>query len=265
MFSLLEILAFCLAIGAIAGLLAGLFGIGGGLVLVPFLAWLYSSLEFNPDLTMVMAVATSLATIIVTSVSSVTAHHRLNAVNWPTVVQLVPGIVLGSVLGSLFADRLAADQLRSLFAFFLLYVAFQMAFQITPARGIVRPSGGLLVAAGTFIGALSTTLGIGGGTLTVPFLVASNYSIRNAVANSSACGLPIALSGTATYVVLGWGNAQLPNWSLGYIYLPAFFGIIAGSISFAQLGARLAHSLPTRRLKRLFALVVLGVALKMFW
>lgn len=261
----MEVLAFCLLLGAIAGILAGLFGIGGGMVLVPFLVWLYSSLDFDGGLVMIMAVATSLATIIVTSVSSVVAHHRLGAVNWDTVARLAPGILLGSALGSLIADSLPADVLRTVFALFMFYVAFQMAFQLKPDQGTIRPSGALLAGAGSIIGAVSSTLGIGGGTLTVPFLVSCNYSMRNAIGNSSACGLPIAISGTVTYVVLGWGKAHLPEWSVGYIYLPAFFGIITCSILFAPMGAKLAHRLPTQRLKRFFALVALIVALKMLW
>jgi uncharacterized membrane protein YfcA len=260
-----EIIALCLLFGALAGFLAGLFGVGGGLVLVPFLVVLFGMRGFGEALIMIMAVATSLATIIVTSLASIWAHQRLGAVVWSAVLRLAPGVFIGGMLGAVIADDLPAAMLRMIFALFMLYVGVQMALQIKPQPNRLELNTLLLVSAGTVIGALSAILGIGGGTLTVPLLVKLNYPMRNAVAISSACGLPIAISGTIGYAVLGWQKSALPEGSLGYIYLPAFFGIVATSTLFAPLGAKLANKLPTRQLKRYFALLLFIVAFKLLW
>jgi uncharacterized membrane protein YfcA len=261
-----EELALYLAFGGLAGLLSGLFGIGGGVVIVPFLAWFFSRRGFAADTIMITAVATSLATIVATSISAVYAHHRRGAVRWETVLRLAPGILLGSVAGSVIADHLPADGFKLVFALFLLYVAGRMFRTRKAATEWRRPPGaGFLTAAGMAIGAVSSIVGIGGGTLSVPFLVKSRFCMRSAVATSSACGFPIAVAGSLTYVALGWGEPLLPEWSLGYIYLPAFAGIILTSIPFAPLGARLAHGLPTGGLKRIFALVLAAVGAKLLW
>lgn len=262
---MLAMLAICAAFGIIAGLLAGLFGIGGGLVLVPFLAVLFEAQGFSAAHTMIMAVATSLATIIVTSLASIWAHHRLGAIIWKLVLRLVPGIFAGGMLGAVIADDLPAETLRIIFAAFMLYAGVQMGLQLKPQAGHIAPKTLLLTAAGTVIGSLSAIIGIGGGTLTVPFLVKLNYPMRNAVAVSSACGLPIAISGTISYTLLGWQKSGLPEDSIGYIYLPAFFGIIATSMLSAPLGAKLAHKLPTQKLRRYFALLLFVVAIKLLW
>jgi uncharacterized membrane protein YfcA len=260
-----EELALYLAFGGLAGVLSGLFGIGGGIVIVPFLAWFFSTQGFPPGSVMIMAVATSLATIIVTSVSAVHAHHRKGAVDWRTVFQLAPSILAGSVLGSVIADTLPVPWFKLIFAAFLLYVAGRLLIAPKADGGARPPAAWLFSLAGAGIGAVSSILGIGGGTLSVPFLVKCRFPIRNAVAISSACGFPIAVAGTATYVFLGWQKASLPAWSFGYVYLPAFAGIILTSIPFAPLGAHLAHRLPTVKLRRIFALVVMAVGCKLLW
>lgn len=262
---MLDILAVCALFGSVAGVLAGLFGVGGGLVLVPFLVMLFDRQGFSPAYTMIMAVATSLATIIVTSLASIMAHQRHGSVIWGTVLRLAPGILVGGMLGAMIADDLPAETLRIIFAVFMLYVGIQMGLQLKPQADRRQPKTLLLSAAGMVIGALSAIIGIGGGTLTVPLLAKFNYPMRNAVAVSSACGLPIAISGTLGYALLGWQKAGLPDGSFGYIYLPAFFGIIATSMLFAPLGAKLANKLPTQQLRRYFALLLLAVAVKLFW
>lgn len=259
-------LGLYLAFGGLAGLLSGLFGIGGGVVIVPFLAWFFSLRGFPPDSIMIMAVATSLATIVVTSVSAVYAHHRLGAVQWHTVFRMAPGILAGSVVGSIIAERLPTHWFKLIFAVFLLYVAARLSIDTKAKEGRTRtPGGWLYSAAGIAIGSVSSILGIGGGTLSVPFLVKCRYPIRNAVAISSACGFPIAVAGSMTYIALGLDKTVLPPGSLGYVYLPAFAGIVTTSIPFAPMGARLAHRLPTRKLRRMFAVVVLIVGTKLFW
>jgi uncharacterized membrane protein YfcA len=255
-----------LIFGCLAGLLSGLFGIGGGAVLVPFLMWEFSQQHFPSGLPLIMAIATSLATIILTSLASAITHHRLGAVQWPTVIHLTPGILLGSLLGSVVADRLPVLALKSVFALFLLTVSTRMFIAAhTQSAKPWRATRGLLLSAGTLIGALSSLVGIGGGSLTVPFLVKCQVSIRNAVAISSACGFPIATAGALAYWVLGWRIENLPSGSAGYIFVPAALGIVSTSLIFAPIGAKLAHRLPTGRLKKWFALMLFAIGLKLLW
>ncbi|MEC4749989.1 sulfite exporter TauE/SafE family protein [Methylomicrobium sp. Wu6] len=252
-------------LGTVAGLFAGLFGIGGGLIMVPVLAMLFAMQGFAAENVMIMAVATSLATIILTAVASVIAHHRLGAVLWGKVLRLAPGIMVGSALGAVIADRISGEVLRYIFIVYLLYAALQLALQRKPSTGRKPSSRFLDHTAGLVIGGMSAIIGIGGGTLTVPYLVYFQIPIRNAVAVSSACGLPIAVAGAASYILLGWQSPLLPEWSLGYIYLPSFIGIVLTSVITAPIGAKLASSIPAQKLKRYFSLLLLVVAAKMIW
>lgn len=260
---MLDVLPFYLAVGALAGLLSGLFGIGGGIVVVPLLAWIFPSQGFADERVMVTAVATSLASIVFTSISSVRAHHRLGALRRDWVWRLAPGMLCGTGLGALAGDRLPSGTLKFLYALFLLYVAVRLVLV-----GTKTVEGGQqrwrVAGAGLGIGALSAILGIGGGTLTMPYLARRGLAMKNAVAVSSACGLPIALGGAAAYVWLGWQRADLPPYSFGYIYLPALFGIAACSAWTAPWGARLAHRWPAQRMKRLFVLLLALVAARFF-
>lgn len=262
---MIEIVLFSMLTGVLAGILAGLFGIGGGLVIVPALVAVFKQQQFPAESIMLMALGTSLATIIFTAWFSARAHHRLGAILWVLVFQLAPGIALGTGIGTYFAGQVSTSTLRWVFCGFLLWVALQMALA---SKSGVRPGkhpkwlDGL---AGFGIGFISALVGIGGGTLTVPYLVKGGTPIKNAVATSSACGLPIALVGTVCYVLLGWKATNLPIWSLGYVYLPAFFGVVVFSILTAPLGARMAHALPTQKLKRYFSLLLIVVAVKMVW
>lgn len=252
-------------LGAVAGLMAGLFGIGGGLVIVPVLAVLFAAQGFPSELVMIMSVATSLATIILTSISSVLAHHRLNSVLWNKVLTMGPGIMVGSAVGAVVADHIAGDALRVIFIIYLLCVGVQMALQLKPKPGQQPPSKQLDLGVAGIIGLLSSLLGIGGGTLIVPFLVHFQTPMRNAVAIASACGLPIAVVGTIGYALLGKDALQLPEWSLGYIYVPSFLGIVLTSIYTAPVGAKLAHKLPAEELKRYFSLLLFVMAAKLIW
>jgi uncharacterized membrane protein YfcA len=252
-------------LGTASGLIAGLFGVGGGLIIVPVLAALFKAEGFPLELVMIMSIATSLATIIFTSISSVVAHHRLNSVIWRRVFWLTPGIMLGAAVGSLIADHVPGDVLRIIFVIYLLIVGVQMAMQIKPKPGRLQPSKPLDFVVSGLMGLVSSLLGIGGGTLTVPYLVHYQTPMRNAVAIASACGLPIAIIGTIGYALLGKHALQLPEWSLGYIYLPSFLGIVLTSIYTAQLGAKLAHKLPAEKLKRYFSLLLFVMAAKLIW
>ncbi len=257
------ILLFYLFTGVVGGLLAGLLGIGGGIVIVPALFYLFSWQGFSGDHLMQLAVATSLATIVFTAIASTRAHHRRGAVAWPTLTALLPGIVIGAVAGGLLVRGLASDGLRVLFGLFEIAVALQIGFGAKPAahRSLPGPAG--TTAAGTIIGGLSALLGIGGGTLTVPFLLWCNVGIHRAVATAAACGLPIALVGSLTLIAAGWSLPDLPAHSLGYVYWPAALVIIVATYFTAPLGARLAHALPVATLKRVFAVLLAIIGLRM--
>jgi uncharacterized membrane protein YfcA len=252
-----------LVAGALAGTLAGLLGIGGGIIIVPVLALVFQHWGVGPQLLMHLAIGTSLSTIVVTSLVSIRAHQRRRAVHWNIVRQITPGVVVGGVLGATIADSISGETLRVSFALFMLLVAAQLAFggPSQPHRRLPGRSGMWL--AGTGIGTVAALMGVGGGSMSVPFLTWCNVAVRNAVATSAAIGFPIALAGSAGFVVTGLHETGRPAWSLGYISLPAFFGIVTASTLLAPLGVRLAHTLPERVLKRVFAgfLLVLGVKL----
>ena len=261
---MIAIFVASILLGAVAGLMAGLFGIGGGLIIVPVLAMLFAAQGFPAELVMIMSVATSLATIVLTSVFSVLAHHRLDSVLWAKVLALGPGIMVGAAVGSVVADHISGGVLRFIFTIYLLGVGVQMALQLKPKPGQQKPSKEMDLVVSGLIGLLSSLLGIGGGTLIVPFLVHYQTPMRNAVAIASACGLPIAIVGTIGYAILG-KDMQLPDWSLGYIYIPSFAGIVLTSTYTAPIGAKLAHKLPAEELKRYFSLLLFIMAAKLIW
>lgn len=257
------VLAGYLLAGMLAGLLAGMLGVGGGLVIVPVLAYLFSLQGFDNALIMQMAIGTSLATIVLTSLSSIRAHQRRGAVLWPVVARLTPGIIVGAWCGAAVAHLLPSDTLRTLFGLFELAVAAQMALELAAAPHRQLPGVGGSALAGGVIGTVSAIVGIGGGTLTVPFLTWCNVEMRRAVATSAACGLPIALAGALAFMITGWNQPMLPAFSGGYLYGPAVLGIGVTSILLAPLGARFAHTLPVRTLRRFFALFLLVIGLRM--
>lgn len=251
-------------LGAIAGLLAGLLGVGGGLVLVAALAWLLPLQGVPAEAAMHVALATSLASIIVTAVSSTRAHHRRGSVRWASVRWLVPGLLAGGLLGSAVAVALPGDLLRYLVAGYCLLAATQLVFgqprQRGPAQG--DPRGLPMAGAGVGIGAVSAVVGIGGGSMTVPLLVWLGVPPVRAVGTSSACGVAIALASAAGYASLG-GSEGMPPGSVGYVYLPAAIGIALASVLVAPLGTRLAHAISGRSLRYVFAafLALVGLSL----
>lgn len=254
--------------GAAAGLLAGLFGVGGGLVLVPVLASVFTWLALAPAHTMQLALGTSLATIIATAASSTRAHQRRGSVRWDLFRRLAPGIVIGSWLGAGIADAARSEDLKIAFGLaecaLGLYMWFKPPVPVSAGQRLPGPWG--LTAVGGGIGTISALAGIGGGTLTVPFLSRCRLAMAQAVGTSAACGLPIAVAGSLSYVLWGWDQPGLPPLSLGYVYWPAALGIVVASVLTAPAGAALAHRLPERALKRGFAalLVLLGVKLLLF-
>lgn len=250
-------------VGAIAGILAGLLGIGGGLVIVPMLVYVFALNHIPQELTMHLALATSMASIMFTSVSSFMAHHRRGAVHWDVVKRIVAGILIGTFLGSCVASAMSTNMLKLFFVVFLYFVSVQLLLDKKPKGGRELPGRIGMFAVGNGIGVVSSLVGIGGGSLSVPFMLWCNIKVHHAIGTSAAIGLPIAVAGTVGYVINGWNDAALPQYSIGYVYLPALFGIAAISVLTAPLGVKLAHSLPVGQLKRIFALLLLIVATKM--
>ena len=259
----MDSLVVYLALGASAGLLAGLFGVGGGLIIVPVLAWMFTAQGMDAGVIMHLAIGTSLASIWLTSLMSIRAHNKRGAVSWPLVRKLALGIVIGALAGALIADHLPTDVLKRIFGVFELFVAAQMLLVSRYEAHFNLPGSIGLTIAGAVIGIVSAIIGIGGGTLTVPFLVWCRTPMIQAVATSAACGLPIAVAGAFGFILTGWQVPHLPEWSSGYLYWPAWLGIVIASSLTAGLGARLAHKLPAARLRQLFALLLMGMGVKM--
>ena len=254
-----------LALGLTSGLIAGLLGVGGGLVLVPVLSWIYAHQGFPAEYNIHMALGTSLAIIVLTSIASLRAHHRHGAVRWPAVRRIAPGIVLGTLAGAIAAAWLPDRGLRWFFVAFLFYAATQMllGFKANPHRELPGWPG--MTLAGTVIGLVSSWVGIGGGTLSVPFLNWCNVRFQEAIGTSAAIGFPIAVSGALGYALSGQVAAGLPEWSLGFVYLPALAAVAMMSMVTAPWGARLTHSLPVVRLKRIFAGLLYLLGLRMLY
>jgi uncharacterized membrane protein YfcA len=253
-------------LGLCTGYVAGLLGIGGGMLLGPFITIIMSARGVPADLAVKMAIATSMGTIIFTSISSVRAHHRRGAVRWDIARGLAPGIVLGSMIGSIgIFSMLKGTTLALVFAGFIGFSATQMVLDKKPKPGRNMPGFAGQLGVGTVIGMISGLVGAGGGFISVPFMVAHNVLIINAVATSAALGFPIALANAAGYAISGQGVAGLPSWSLGYIWLPALVVIASCSVLTAPMGARMAHSLPVAQLKRVFAAVLYVLAAYMLW
>lgn len=249
--------------GAFVGLLAGLFGVGGGLVVVPVLTSVFAwTLGANPHITH-LAIGTSLATILLTSLASVRAHHQHGAVDWGLVKQLGAGIFVGAFLGGWSSQFIPARELAWIFAAIEMLIAIYLlaAIQPKPHRTLPGPAGNTL--AGSVIGYLASLVGIGGGTLVTPYLVWHNVPVHQAIATAAACSLPVALAGTLGYLLGGLHAMDLPPGATGYIYWPAFFGIVVASTLTAKVGAKLAHSLPAKPLKRGLGVLLLILALKM--
>lgn len=257
---MMEIL-FLLAMGAVAGMFAGLLGIGGGIIIVPVLAVVFETQGVSIDVLMHVAIGTSLATIVITSLSSMRAHHKHRAIDWAVVRVITIGVFTGGLLGAAIAKQIAGEDLKVIFSIFMFLIAAQMYFGNTAKPQRTLPGKAGMIAAGTTIGIISSIMGVGGGSMSVPFLTWCNMSIRRAVATSSAIGFPIALSGTIGFIVTGWSVSGRPVLSLGYVNFPAFISTVVASVLFAPLGAKLAHRIPPILLKRVFAgfLFVLGV------
>ncbi len=252
-----------LALGAIVGFLGGLFGIGGGTILVPALLLLFDAQHFPPDHLLHLALGTSMATIIFTSLSSMRKHHQHGAVEWRVVRQITPGILVGTALGAALATSIPQRWLGMFFALLVCFIAVQILLDARPKAARQLPGIGGMTLVGTFTGSISSLISIGGGTVVVPFLVWCNVPLRHAIGTSAAVGFPVAVGGTLGYVFTGLGMHGLPPPNLGFVYLPALFWVALASTVTAPLGARVAHHMQVGVLRKLFALVLLGLAAKL--
>jgi len=259
----LEVILLFLLLGGVVGLLAGLFGVGGGIVTVPVLILGLPLVGVPMSHAIHMAVGTSLATIVITSISSIRAHHKRGGVIWPSFWRLTPGILIGAWLGGVIANMMAGPVLQRIFGVFAMLVGLRMLL-LNHTDGQIRPVSVFVTGLmGLVIGTVSAMVGIGGGAITVPFLHATGVEMKRAVATSSACGLPIALAGAGSFVVAGWGVEDLPAGSAGFVYWPVALIIVLTSALLAPVGAALAHRLPATRLQRFFALLLMLIGGKL--
>ena len=251
--------------GAFAGVCAGLFGIGGGMIIVPALVWIFTAYHFPPEVVTHLAVGTSLATIIITSISSLTAHHKRGGVRWEVWRSMALGLVIGSLVGAGIADRINGQALQALIGIGALLVALKMLFFSNKEQlGKPLPPKGVQFGAGTGIGMASSIFGIGGGSLTVPFLNWAGLPMKQAVGTSAACGLPLAIAGALGFAWFGQDVANLPEGTIGFVHIIGFFCISAASFITAKFGAKLAHQLPAATLKKSFGVLLIFAGGQLF-
>ena len=248
--------------GAVAGTLAGLLGIGGGVIIVPIVTLLFEGHGVPHGLAIKLALGTSLATIVVTAISSIYTHHRKGAVDWALFRVMGPAVFVGSLIGAALADIIPGDALYIAFIVFLFAISLQMAISRVSAHRSLPGSGGL-AATSVAVGVVSALMGIGGGAMHVPFLSYCGVPVKRAIATAAAVGLPLALSATIGYIIGGLNEVGIPPGSIGYVNLPVFSGVVAASLLFAPLGATLAHKLPDLLLRRLFAVFLFVLASRM--
>jgi uncharacterized membrane protein YfcA len=252
-----------LLLGAVAGFFAGLLGVGGGAIMVPVLALMFAAQGFPEQHLMHLALGTSMATIVFTSISSLRAHHKHGAVIWPIVRDIAPGIIVGTLLGAQVAGLIPTRPLAIFFAIFIAYVAVQMILNVKPKPSRQLPGKAGMFGVGAFIGGISALVAIGGGSLSVPFMTWCNVKVHHAIGTSAAIGFPIALAGTIGYMISGYGAANLPAGSFGFIYLPALAATVVVSMLVAPIGARVAHSLPVATVRKVFAGLLILLLVKM--
>lgn len=259
----MEWLAAYLLLGAAVGFFGGLFGIGGGTLLVPVLVFLFDAQHFPAGHALHMALGTSMATIMFTALSSLRKHHQHGAVEWGVVRGITPGILFGTALGAVFANAVSPRVLGVIFAFFVLAAALQILLDVRPKASRQLPGPAGMSATGVFTGWLSTLVSIGGGTVVIPFLLWCNVPIRHAIGTSAAIGFPVAIGGTLGYFLTGAGVNGLPGPHLGFIFLPAMLWTALASVMTAPLGAKAAHRLQVALLRKMFAVVLLMLAGKL--
>jgi uncharacterized membrane protein YfcA len=246
-----------LLLGAVVGFFAGLLGIGGGLILVPMLTVIFTAQHFPADRLLHLALGTTMTAIIFTSASSLRAHHAHGAVNWQVVKHITPGIIIGTLGGATLVGMLPSRVLSMIFVLFIFYAATQMLLKITPKPSRKLPGGLSMVGVGGVVGAVSSFVAIGGGLLVIPFLTLCNVRLQQAIGTASAVGFPIAVAGAIGYIGNGIAQSErLPQYSLGYVYLPALGWIVLASTLTATLGAKATHVMPTDALRTTFVLLL---------
>ncbi len=246
------------------GFFAGLLGIGGGLIMVPVLTFIFSAQHFPPDRILHLALGTTMAAIIFSSAASLRAHHAHGAVNWQVVRFITPGIVIGTLGGTTLASSLPSQFLSIVFVVFIYYAATQMLLRITPKPGRTLPGRAGMFGVGGIIGVVSSFVAIGGGLLTVPFLSFCNVRLQHAIGTSAAVGFPIAVAGAIGYIINGMAQPQpLPEYSLGYVYLPALGWVVLASTLTAPLGARATHIMQAATLRKIFVALLYLLGTKM--
>lgn len=259
----MDMLAWYFAVGSAAGFCGGLVGIGGGIIVVPMLAMLFAAQHIPEPLVMPLALGTSLASIVFTSAASLRAHHRRGAVDWTLVAKFAPGLAIGAVVGSSVSTQFSSNALKLFFLAFAAIAATQMLLASQPAAARALPGKAPLFAAGGTIACVSSLVGCGGSSLAVPFMTWCSVPLRNAVGSAAAFSLPVALAGSAVYVLTGLGKTGLPPLALGYVHLPALAAIAIGSALAVPLGTAASHRLPVAVLKKCFALLLYAVAGRM--
>lgn len=252
-----------LALGAFVGFFAGLLGVGGGAAMVPVLAFIFAAKQFAPAHVVHLALGTAMATILFTSVSSVRTHHQHGAVNWQIVRRMAAGIIIGTFGGALLASVLNLRLLTMVFTALIYFLSAQMLFGRKPEAGAQPPTPFGMNAAAAGVGLISSLTATGGAALIVTYLVRRGTRMQEAIGTAAALGWPLAMAGTTGYMLIGFGEPGLPQYSLGYIYLPALAGMVVASILLAPVGARLAHRTPGAILKKIFAVVLFVLATKM--
>ncbi len=261
--SLLVIVVLCMLVGVVQGFLAGLLGIGGGIVLVPVFLLLLPHLNIPTEMAIHIAIGTSLGAIILTSYSAALGHRKRGNISWPVARALLPGIIIGSISGGFIADGMSAETLTRIFAIFLLLMALKMVLPVNTSRERPLPSPSILFFSAMAIGAFSALMGIGGGVILVPFLTFFGLEMRKSIGCAAAAGIAVALFGCLSYVIAGWNEPGLPQYAVGYVYLPAQFGVIATAIFTARLGVKAAAILPIKLLKRIFAAFMTFIGLRL--
>jgi uncharacterized membrane protein YfcA len=262
---LLTVILTCALLGIVAGFLSGLLGIGGGLVIVPALAYLLPLLGFPEPVIMQMAVATSLATIVLTSGSSALAHHKNNNIPWDIAIGLMISIALGALTGAKVADLLSTEALTKIFSVGVSLLAVWMIFSIKSSRQASMPGNLVLYSLTYGTGLISSLMGIGGGAILVPLLSFLGLNMRFAIGIASACSMMVAFFGSLGFVIAGLDNSLVPEWSIGYVYLPALVMIISTSVFAAPFGVRFASELPVDTIKKIFAGFLIITALEMMF
>lgn len=251
-------------LGAIVGFLAGMLGLGGGLIMVPVLSFIFDAKGFPQQHILHLALGTGVSTILFTSLSSVRSHHLRGAVRWDIVRAIAPGIVIGTLAGAMTAGLISSRMLSIIFTAFVFVVAMNMLFGTKPAPDRNLPGKAGMLLAGAIIGAISSFAALGGAILSVPFMLKCNVRMHEAIGTSAAIGFPIAAAGTLGYVAMG-ASAPLPPYSIGFVYLPALSGIVIATMLTAPLGAKIAHRMPAELLRKIFALFAFALAARMLW